>query len=253
MSGNVFSVDGVEAALLLASASVPAPVSASPSASTSASMPVSSGATADGSRPCSQGRVGEGCEPLAASPKEAPATPALRAGSPPPDPQPSGDSPMALVGTRANGAQAVPPPLSQGEQSNASGVAQGHTASVGVPAKPHTFGKPAEGPGIGGAVFALILVVSLILGLGWLARRMPGVGGRASNNALRVVTSLALGPRDRVVVVDVGGTQLLLGVGQGGMRHLHTLAEPLPTAQVSQGNPATPFAQLLAQHFGKKP
>ena len=182
------------------------------------------------------------------------AAPALSAGSPPPNPQPSGDSPMAFVGTRANGAQAVPPhPLSQGEESNASGAAQGHTASVGVPAKPHTFGKPSEGPGIGGAVFALILVVSLILGLGWLARRMPGFGRMAGGNALRVVASLALGPRERVVVVDVGGTQLLLGVGQGGMRHLHTLAEPLPTAQVSQGNPATPFAQLLAQHFGKKP
>ena len=181
---------------------------------------------------------------------------------------------MAFVGTRANGAQAVPPhPLQAGggvdtatssaqvsanAAATAGGIAQKHTATVGVPAKPQTFGKPAEGPGIGGAVFALILVVSLILGLGWLARRMPGFGRVAGGNALRVVTSLALGPRDRVVVVDVGGTQLLLGVGQGGMRHLHTLAEPLPTAQVSHGNPglqnlATPFAQLLQKHLGKKP
>ncbi|WP_432277832.1 flagellar biosynthetic protein FliO [Lysobacter stagni] len=126
-----------------------------------------------------------------------------------------------------------------------------HTATVAHPAKPQTFAKPADAPGIGGAVFALILVVSLILGLGWLARRMPGVG-RSSNNALRVVGSLALGPRDRVVVVEVGTTQLLLGVGQGGMTTLHTLSEPLPVAQPSQGNVATPFAQLLAQHFGKK-
>ncbi|MFE0501515.1 flagellar biosynthetic protein FliO [Lysobacter soli] len=126
------------------------------------------------------------------------------------------------------------------------------------PTKPQAFAKPADGPGVGGAVFALILVVSLILGLGWLAKRMPGFGRVAGGNGLRVVGSLSLGPRDRVVVVDVGGTQLLLGVGQNGMTTLHTLSEPLPVAQPSQGTPnlqnlATPFAQLLAKHLGKKP
>jgi flagellar protein FliO/FliZ len=136
--------------------------------------------------------------------------------------------------------------------------ATAHTATVGHPTKPQAFAKPADGPGVGGAVFALILVVSLILGLGWLAKRMPGFGRVAGGNGLRVVGSLSLGPRDRVVVVDVGGTQLLLGVGQNGMTTLHTLSEPLPVAQPSQGTPslqnlATPFAQLLAKHLGKKP
>ena len=175
---------------------------------------------------------------------------------PPPNPQPSAE-PMASVGTRAGGAQAVPPhPLQAGGGAKSTAAAK-NTATIAQPAKSQGFGQPSDGPGIGGAVFALILVVSLILGLGWLARRMPGVG-RTSNNALRVVGSLALGPRDRVVVVDVGGTQLLLGVGQGGMTTLHTLSQPLPVAQPSQGTSgmqgvASPFAQLLAQHFGKKP
>ncbi|MBU8976754.1 flagellar biosynthetic protein FliO [Lysobacter sp. FW306-1B-D06B] len=161
---------------------------------------------------------------------------------------------MAFVGTRANGAQAVPPHPLQAGGAKAGGAANAqHTATVAHPAKPQAFAKPADGPGIGGAVFALILVVSLILGLGWLARRMPGVGRASNTNALRVVGSLALGPRDRVVVVEVGNTQLLLGVGQNGMTTLHTLAEPLPLAQPSQGNAVSPFAQLLAQHFGKKP
>lgn len=138
-------------------------------------------------------------------------------------------------------------------------AATAHTATVGQPTKPQAFARQAEGPGVGGAVFALILVVSLILGLGWLAKRMPGFGrATGGGNALRVVGSLTLGPRDRVVVVDVGGTQLLLGVGQNGMTTLHTLSEPLPVAQPSQGTPnlqnlATPFAQLLAKHLGKKP
>ncbi|MFD0738982.1 flagellar biosynthetic protein FliO [Lysobacter koreensis] len=109
--------------------------------------------------------------------------------------------------------------------------------------------SPANAGSIGGAVFALVLVIGLILLLAWLAKRMPGFGGAAANPALRVVGSLSLGPRERVVVVAVGDTQLLLGVGAGGTRTLHTLSEPLPVAAPT-ASPA--FAQLLAQHFGKK-
>lgn len=119
------------------------------------------------------------------------------------------------------------------------------TAQVVQPA--HSEAPGAAGA-IGGTLFALLLVVGLIFGLAWIARRMPGVAGR-SNPALRVVASLPLGPRERVVVVDVGGTQLLLGVGAGGTRALHTLATPLPPQGTT---PHAPFAQLLAQQFGKK-
>lgn len=108
---------------------------------------------------------------------------------------------------------------------------------------------PSAAGGIGGAVTALVIVIALILALAWLAKRMPVLGGGiGANPALRVVGSLALGPRERVVVVAVGDTQLLLGVGAGGTRILHTLDQPLPVATAS--TPA--FAQLLAQHFGKK-
>ncbi|MEO6169378.1 MAG: flagellar biosynthetic protein FliO [Lysobacter sp.] len=121
------------------------------------------------------------------------------------------------------------------------------TAAV---ASPPVFAPPSSGAGaVGGGVMALLLVVGLILALAWLAKRMPGVGAAAVvNPALRVVGSLALGPRERVVVVEVGQTQLLLSIGAGGTRALHTLAEPLPATGASP----SPFASLLAQHFGKK-
>jgi len=124
------------------------------------------------------------------------------------------------------------------------------TAQVAAPA--HVPAEPAGAGSLGGAVFALVLVVGLILALSWLARRMPGLGGAAgaSHPSLRIVGALALGPRDRLVVVEVGGTQLLLGVGAGGTRTLHTLDQPLPT-DAKKASPA--FAQLLARHLGKKP
>jgi len=100
-------------------------------------------------------------------------------------------------------------------------------------------------------VFALVFVLGLILALAWLAKRMPGLAG-ASNPSLKLVASLSLGPRERVVVVDLGGTQLLLGVGAGGTRALHTLDAPLPASERPQRAALPPFAQLLAQQFGKK-
>lgn len=122
-------------------------------------------------------------------------------------------------------------------------------ATTQVPARAPIAPAPTPAGSLGGTVFALLLVIGLILALGCMAKRMPGFGRGAGNNGLRVVASLPIGARERVVVVEVGQTQLLLGVGPGGTRTLHTLSEPLPEA----GPAATPpFAQLLAQHFGKK-
>lgn len=124
------------------------------------------------------------------------------------------------------------------------------TAQVGI-ASPHgtAAGSAPSGAGsIGGALLALVLVIGLIVLLGWLAKRLPGVGG-ATNPALRVLGSLSLGPRERVVVIAVGETQLLVGTGAAGTRVLHTLDTPLP---VPADKPTPAFAQVLAQQFGKK-
>jgi flagellar protein FliO/FliZ len=124
-----------------------------------------------------------------------------------------------------------------------------HIAMTHAAAHPALGQAPSATGAVGGTVFALLFVVALILALAWLARRMPGVAG-TSTPALRVVASLSLGPRERVVVVEVGDTQLLLGVGAAGTRALHTLTTPLPSETRKR---AVPFAELLAQHFGKKP
>ena len=122
------------------------------------------------------------------------------------------------------------------------------SAAIGINRLPDFFSRmhAATKP----QVLGLLLVLGLIFGLAWLARRMPGMTGLRGNAGLRVVRSLALGTRERLVVVEVGGTQLLLGTGAGGTRLLHTLETPLVDDAPAQ---PTPFAQLLAQRLGKKP
>ena len=110
-------------------------------------------------------------------------------------------------------------------------------------------------PGMFGAVLALLGVLALIVGLGWLLKRMPGSGFRPAEG-MRVVASLNVGAKERVVVVEVNGTQLLLGVTAGGINTLHQLPEPLPAptpARLPDFKHLPNFAQLLQQRLRKEP
>ncbi|PBJ81972.1 flagellar biosynthetic protein FliO [Lysobacteraceae bacterium NML93-0399] len=125
---------------------------------------------------------------------------------------------------------------------------------VAPPARPLAVGTHApQGPGLGGAFFALVLVLGLILGLAWLLKRLPGSGFRQADG-LKVVASIALGGKERAAVVQVGGEQLLLGIGAGGVRTLHVLPEHLPEAppvQLPSLKTLPDFKTLLAQRLRK--
>ena len=127
-------------------------------------------------------------------------------------------------------------------------------AEVATPARPVAIGAHApQAPGLGGAVVALLLVVGLILGLSWLLKRLPGSGFRQAEG-LRVVASIPLGARERAAVVQVGGEQLLVGIGAGGVRTLHLLPAPLPEAapvQMPSLKQHPDFKQMLAQRTRK--
>lgn len=111
----------------------------------------------------------------------------------------------------------------------------------------------AAAPSMFGAVLALLAVLALIVGLGWVLKRMPGSGFRPAEG-LRVVASLTVGAKERVVVVEVNGEQLLLGVTAGGINALHRLPEPLPTpapARMPDFKNLPNFAQMLHQRLRK--
>ncbi|KAF1722434.1 flagellar biosynthetic protein FliO [Pseudoxanthomonas wuyuanensis] len=122
-------------------------------------------------------------------------------------------------------------------------------ATAAAPVQKIGYAAPST-PGIGGAFVALILVLGLILGLAWLLKRMPGSGlGLRQNDQLRVVTTLAVGGKERLMVIEIGGEQLLIGVAAGGIHTLHRLPEPLP----AQPAPQLPnFAELLAKRLRKE-
>ena len=85
--------------------------------------------------------------------------------------------------------------------------------------------------------FGLVAVVALIIGLAWVMRRLGGVPGSAAGS-LRVLAGLSMGTRERVVLIQVGETQLLIGVAPGRVQTLHVLDQPLPLddGQLPKGN-----------------
>lgn len=113
----------------------------------------------------------------------------------------------------------------------------------------------ASAPGLFGAVLALLAVLALVVGLGWLLKRLPGSGFRPADG-MKLVASLSVGAKERVVVVEVNGQQLLLGVTAGSINALHTLSEPLPPpapGRVPDLKNLPNFAQLLQQRLRKDP
>ncbi|WP_017902267.1 flagellar biosynthetic protein FliO [Pseudomonas asplenii] len=112
---------------------------------------------------------------------------------------------------------------------------------------------PTVGGGMAGQlaqlVLGLLLVLVVIFALAWMVRRVQQAGPAGKAQVIELIGSRALGPRDRLVLVQVGKEQILLGLTPGTITPLHVLKEPV---QVSNGEPAAPeFAQRLMELLGK--
>lgn len=100
-------------------------------------------------------------------------------------------------------------------------------------------------------IAGLALVVVLIFALAWAVRRFGHVNVNA-RGALRVVGALSMGARERVVLIEAGDKQILLGVAPGRVQTLHVLDEPI-RPQPGTSSPTGGFAERLRIAMGGKP
>ena len=95
-------------------------------------------------------------------------------------------------------------------------------------------------------LLALAVVIAMILGAAWLARRYGGASMLGGSTRMRTLAMLHVGQRERVVLLEVQGVQLLLGVAAGSVRRLHSF----PTATLPDG--AAPGAEHDAASAGEQ-
>ncbi|HUD25767.1 MAG TPA: flagellar biosynthetic protein FliO [Burkholderiaceae bacterium] len=101
-------------------------------------------------------------------------------------------------------------------------------------------------------LLALLLVLALIPAAAWLLRR-AGLAQPSSAAGLRIVAQLPLGPRDRVVIIEVADRRWVLGVGAAGITRLGTLPAGSDAAADPTGAPAErSFADIFRRLAGPR-
>jgi len=93
---------------------------------------------------------------------------------------------------------------------------------------------------------ALGIVLVVIFAAAWMLRRLQQ-GVASGGSLLKPVAALPVGPKERVVVVEIESTWLVLGVAQGSVTALHTLAK----SEAPQPVQAAGFAAWLARARGE--
>jgi flagellar protein FliO/FliZ len=99
---------------------------------------------------------------------------------------------------------------------------------------------------MGKIAFALLVIVGVIFLCAWLIRRW-GPGGGAFGQRIKLIAAKAVGTKERVVIVEVEGTWLVLGVSAGGISKLHEL--PADKAAPAPAGPVGPMGDTFAQRF----
>lgn len=95
---------------------------------------------------------------------------------------------------------------------------------------------------------SLAAVIGLILVLAFVLRRLPGMGATRSGD-LRVVGSIAVGSRERVVLVEADGNRMLIGVAPGRVQALYVLAaegamNPASSVPTGRSEPEVTLGQV---------
>jgi flagellar biosynthetic protein FliO len=190
---------------------------------------------------------------FAAEPAASVQAPAVQAAPPDASPAPSASA-SASAPASAPAMDAAPPAAPET-------TVGGGAANRSVPVTPPVTMPAGSATGsLLQTLFALIVVLGVLGALAWFLKRYgpKAMGGTAN---LRVVGSLNLGGRERLLVVEIGNQWIVVGASPGRVNALATMpkqesADLASTgATLAQGNatpPATSFADWLKQTIDKR-
>ena len=113
---------------------------------------------------------------------------------------------------------------------------------------------PAYSPA--GNVLQMLFGLGVVLLVMWACAKLLkryGSGHAATPGALRVLGGVAVGQRERVVMVEVGGTWVIVGVAPGRVNALHVM-DKLPDSAIPAATAnGAGFAGVLSRFAQRKP
>ncbi|WP_154124428.1 flagellar biosynthetic protein FliO [Grimontia hollisae] len=118
--------------------------------------------------------------------------------------------------------------------------------AIGLMFAPAAYAAAPDGQDLATTLGALVLVIGVIFGLAWVLKRMQVPSLMGAKAGLKVVSQLPLGQKERVVVLDVNGEQVLVGVTPQQITLLKTLNNP-----IEESEPAKSFSSQLNQILKK--
>ena len=97
-------------------------------------------------------------------------------------------------------------------------------------------------------VLSLLVVIAIIFALAFVMRRFNVA--QSGGGQMRVVASMMAGTKEKVMVIEVGGEQHLLGITAHNINHLATLSNPISNdktlaSQNNQSSAKINFQQKL--------
>ncbi len=111
--------------------------------------------------------------------------------------------------------------------------------------------EPLEGGYLVKLTLGLLLVLALVLALAWLVRRGGGFLQGGLGGQLRILGGISVGTRERIVLVQVGDEQLLVGITPSRIDTLHVLERPIEVPE-GGGAESGAFAARLNEALGRR-
>lgn len=169
---------------------------------------------------------------------------------------PASDTPVAATEPQLQSAAPISAQVSSesGVQTPASPIPSNVASTTTTTTTPITATPVAASPAainatpIGGGrhlvsvTLALFGIIALIVAISWFVKRF-GQGGFTQNQHIKIISAMPLGTRERILLVDAGGQQLLLGITATTINTLHVFNEPVVLAE--KDDRASDFSRKL--------
>lgn len=97
---------------------------------------------------------------------------------------------------------------------------------------------------------SLLLVLALLFAAAWIMRRGQSLM-RPRSGQIQIVSQLALGVKDKVLLLKIGEENILVGCSTGNIRALHTWQGELPEGSHEAAATGDNFLTLLQQQLRK--